>query len=213
MSSIIITLQSSLLQRAIDLELPGDVMLQNLLPELARTLKLPLAGSSGQTITYQLVHQAWQRPLRGTDTLANAGVVTGDILSLVSAASPIGAGAGGVSRGYGADSVLLRSESGIAVFALDNYGNPELTIGRYDERTGKSPDIDLSEEPDGSTVSRSHALLRKQGNQWVLTPLSAKNLVQVGNALLAPQQSWPLKSGDVITLGAVRLLFEAGYHP
>ena len=213
MSSIIITLQSSLLQEAIDLELPGDVMLQNLLPELARALKLPLADVAGQAITYQLVHQAWQRPLQGTDTLANAGVVTGDVLSLVSAASPIGAGAGGVSRGYEAGSVLLRSESGMAVFALNNYGKSELTIGRYDERTGNSPDIDLSEEPDGGTVSRSHALLRKQSNQWVLVPLSAKNLTQVGNASLAPQQSWPLKSGDIITLGAVRLVFETGYHP
>ncbi|RLC70528.1 MAG: hypothetical protein DRI81_18990, partial [Chloroflexi bacterium] len=99
MSSIIITLQSSLLQEVIDLELPGDVMLQNLLPELARALKLPLADGAGQAITYQLVHQAWPRPLQGTDTLANAGVVTGDVLSLVSAASPIGAGAGGISRG------------------------------------------------------------------------------------------------------------------
>ncbi|RLC73462.1 MAG: hypothetical protein DRJ03_26445 [Chloroflexi bacterium] len=213
MTTIIITLHPPGPGSPLDLELPGDVMLQNLLSELARALKLPLADGAGQAITYQLIHQAWQRQLRETNTLANAGVVTGDILSLVSAASPIGAGAGGVSRGYGAGSALLRSESGMAVFALDNYGKPKLTIGRYDERTGKFPDIDLSEEPDGSTVSRSHALLRKQSNQWVLAPLSAKNLVQVGNASLALQQSWPLKSGDTITLGAVRLVFEAGYCP
>ena len=208
MSYVIITLQSSLLRGTIDLELPGQVPLQNLLPELVRVLQLPSADGAGQPIAYQLVHQARQRPLRETETLSSTGVVTGDVLSLVSTASQIGVGPGGPSGGGFGTSALLRCESGM-VIALDNYGKAELTIGRYDAHTGKSPDIELSEEPSGNTVSRSHALLRKQGNQWILVPLSIRSPTQVGNAPLAPQQPWSLKPGDIITLGGVKLVFEA----
>ena len=99
------------------------------------------------------------------------------------------------------------------VIALDNYGKPELTVGRYDIRTGKSPDIDLSEYPAGNTVSRSHALLRKQGPQWILVSLSTRNPTRVGKTRLAPQQPRPLKPGDAITFGGVRFVFEVSHSP
>lgn len=189
--------------------MPGEVSLGNLVPELARVLQLPATDSAGRPITYQLVLQPRQRPLHKTDTLLGAGVVTGDILSLVSVASPVGAAPVRAGGGYQGASALLRSAAG-TVIALDNYGKAELTVGRYDARTGKSPDIDLSAEPDGSTVSRSHALLRRQGHQWALISLAARNRTRVGKTMLTPQQSCPLKAGDVITLGEVTLVFEAG---
>lgn len=212
MSAVIVTLRSPSPRGTLDLELPGEVMLQNLLPELIRVLQLPSAASMGQPVAYQLVHQARQRPLPETDTLVNAGVVTGDILSLVSTASHVGAASGDPGGGGFGTSALLRCGSGM-VIALDNYGKAELTIGRYDARTGKSPDIELSEEPSGNTVSRSHALLRKQGNQWVLVSLSTRSTSQIGNTTLVSQQSRPLQSGDVITLGEVKLVFEAARPP
>lgn len=207
MSSIIITLHPPGPSGPLDLELPGDVMLNKLLPELERALKLPLAGSGGRPITYQLIHQARQRTLRETDTLASAGVVTGDILSLASSGAPVG----NASAGPRSASAMLRSESGL-VFALDNYGKPELTVGRYDERTGQTPDIDLSDEPSSNTVSRFHALLRKRGAQWLLLSTSPKNTTQVRNTPLVSQQPWPLRPNDTITLGAVKLIFEAGHQ-
>jgi hypothetical protein len=208
MSSTIVTLRSPLLQRAVDLELPGEVLLKNLLPELVRVLQLPSTDSAGQPIAYQLVQEAAQRPLREAQTLLSAGVVRGEVLSLVSTGSQIGAGPGGAGGGS-VTSALLRCESGL-VIALDNYGKAELIIGRYDAHKGESVDIDLSEEPEGSTVSRSHALLRKKGDQWTLVSLSTKNPTRVGETKLAPQQSRPLKPGDTITLGAVKLVFETG---
>lgn len=203
MSSIIITLQSSHQRAAMDLELPGDVPLQDLLPALLQALQLSPTDAKGWPIPYQLVHQKQQRPLRPTETLLNAGVVTGDVLFLKGGAVP---GPGDVGL---RSMTRLRSPSGMVV-VLDNYGKTELTIGRYDARTGKSPDIDLSGEPHGNTVSRSHALLRRQGNQWILVALSPRSTTLVGNTQIAPQQSHPLKPGDVITLGAVRLVFEVG---
>jgi uncharacterized ubiquitin-like protein YukD len=206
MSSITITLQSSLLQVSIDLELPDEVTLHNLLPDLVRALKLPSVDNTGRPIAYQIIHQARNRSLHGDDTLQGTGIVTGDVLSLVSTSLPAGAVPPGWSSNTQGNSALLRCASG-KVIALDNYGKPELTVGRYDVRTGKSPDIDLSKEPAGDTVSRSHALLRKQGSQWTLMPLSARNPTQVGGTRLAPQQPHLLNSGDVIALGAVKLTF------
>ena len=202
---MIITLRTPLLQKDTDLELPGDVEIQHLLPELVRALQLPTSGGADQ---YQLIRHKRRRALRKKETLLKAGVATGDILSLTSTSQMSGGSSGSQGRGYGT-SALLRSQSGL-VIALDNYGKTELSVGRYDARTGKSPDIDLSEEPDGNTVSRSHAKLRRQGQQWVLVPVSNKSPTYVGNILLRPQQPQPLKPGDVITLGNLQLTFETG---
>lgn len=207
MTSLIITLNSPGPRGTLDLELPGEVPLRNLLPELTRVLQLPPTDSAGRSITYQLVRQTQgQLPLRETDTLQGTGVVTGEILSLAAGVLPARTAPRGAGGSYAGTLALLHCASG-KVIALDNYGKPELTLGRYDVRTGKSPDIDLSGEPAGDTVSRSHALLRKQGSQWMLVALSARNPTQVGGTRLALQQPHLLKSGDVIALGAVKLTF------
>ncbi len=205
MRTVVVSLQSP--RGSIDLELSGEVPVRNLLPELVRVLQLPAVDNVRRPIAYQLVHR--QRPLRETESLLEAGVVTGNTLFLVST-SQTGSVPGGAGGSHGGTSALLCCPSGMVV-ALDNYGKSELTMGRYDARTGNSPDIDLSGEPEGNTVSRSHALLRKQSNRWVLIPLSTKNPTMVGKTRLAPQQAQPLNSGDRITLGAVELVFEAGH--
>jgi len=208
MDTVVVTLQSSLLQRFVDLELPGEVPLQALLPALVNALQLPFTHGAGQSIAYQLYRQPQQSPLPASETLLSAGVVTGDVLTLVQ----MGARPGSVSGAQrGSSSALLHFDSGTMI-ALDNYGKAELTVGRYDAHTGTTPDIDLSEEPDGSTVSRSHALLRKQSNRWTLIPVSTTNATRVGNTRLTPQQPWPLKPGDVIVFGAVKLVFETGHQ-
>jgi uncharacterized ubiquitin-like protein YukD len=208
-SSVVITLQSDLLQGGtIDLELPAEVPLQDLLPPLVRALGIAPNNQAGQSMSYQLSHHRRRHPMQGSETLRDAGVATGDVLSLVSVGPHPGARRSSTA-GVSSRSALLRCESG-TVIALDNYGKHELSVGRYDARTGDSPDIDLSEEPGGGTVSRSHALLRKRGSQWVLIPFSTKNRTHVGNARIGPNQSHPLKSGDNVTLGSVRLVFETG---
>ena len=228
MTLVIITLHSPSPRGTLDLELPGEAPLRNLLPELVRVLQLPPADGAGRPITYQLVHQAQRRPLHEAETLLDARIVTGDVLSLVGAAPQMHAAPGGASTSHwGASALrqggstelaevsgqaLLRCASGM-VIALDNYGKPELTVGRYDARTGKAPDIDLSQDPAGNTVSRSHALLRKQGPQWILVSLSTRNPTWVGKTRLAPQQPRPLKQGDAITFGGVKFVFDIGHSP
>lgn len=210
MSTVIVTLYSPGQHGSLDLELPREVQLRNLLPAMLAALKLPSVDAHGQPLTYQLTRQAGQPPLQETENLSGAGVVTGDVLHLVTTALP--ALPPLRNRSLLGNSALLRSFGG-KVIVLENYGKDTLAVGRYDAATGKSPDIDLSDEPGGNTVSRDHALLRKQGNQWVLIPRSARNTTRVNNTTLTPAQPHVLQSNDVIALGGVKLKFEAGLSP
>ena len=203
MSSIIVTLHIPGPRTPIDLELPDDVPLKKLFPALLSALRLPRTDIAGRPIPYHLTWQSRGRTLHVHKTLHEAGVVTGDILALISQVPP----GIPVGRTGGGQIASLRTPSGIVIL-LENYGKTELTIGRYDARTGQHPDIDLSDEADGSTVSRAHALLRKQGNRWTLTPISVKNTTKLGNMSLTPHQAYPLQSGQIITLGAVSYIFE-----
>jgi hypothetical protein len=210
MQPVVITLRTPDIGGAIDLELPGDVEVQQLLPGLLRALQLPKTNQTGSQIIYRLIRERRRRSLRPAETLLDAGVNTGDYLALQSSASP-----GQIHRqGRGShaqrSSTLLRSSASGMIFALDNYSKQDLEIGRYDARTGKYPDIDLSHEPHGNTVSRSHALLRKQGEQWILIPVSIKNSTVVDGNPIPNQQPYPLQPGNIITLGGVELTFKVG---
>jgi Mrp family chromosome partitioning ATPase len=76
MSSIILTLRSPDLPEDRDLELPGDVRLERLLPELVRSLHLPPGD-------YRLACHS--RLLEADETLVAARVLTGDVLTLLPA--------------------------------------------------------------------------------------------------------------------------------
>lgn len=198
MSSLIITLKSPLLPGAIDLELPGDVPMRRLLPELARALHLP-------PDTYYLARRS--RVIRDDEALFDVHILMGDILTLQPAHAPPPPR---TAPGHGATqyigSALLTTASG-RVIALNNFGKDELLIGRYDPRILQVPDIDMTGEPHGETVSRVHAMLRRQRNRWSIVALSTRNPTRVGSTPVPPQQSHPLTSGDVITLGGAKLTF------
>lgn len=205
MSSVIITLRLPQTNETRDLELPDDVMLRKLLPALVQAMGLPWINVPNTSSAYQLTltRGSYVRTLRETDTLQLSGIVTGDILTLSSNIQhPIAQAAMQAHA-------RLRCESG-AIVALDNFGKTELSLGRYDHRTGHAPDIDLSNEPNGNTVSRYHALLRKQGTQWYLVHTAPQNFSRVGSHQIPLQQPWPLRPGDTLYLGEVKLRFEAG---
>jgi len=196
-SSVVITLQSPHLPGAIDLELPGDVPVGQLLPELVRALRLPPAD-------YRLARRS--RILRDDETLFAAQVLLGDILTLLPAhAAPSAAYPGHGATQY-ISSARLTLPSGRTI-VLDNFGKEELLVGRYDPRLLQVPDIDMTGEPRGDTVSRIHAMLRRQGGRWFIVALSTRNPTRVGGMLVPPQRSHPLQSGSEIVLGAARLLF------
>ncbi|MEW6020463.1 MAG: FHA domain-containing protein, partial [Pseudomonadota bacterium] len=56
-----------------------------------------------------------------------------------------------------------------------------------------------------SNVSRRHAEIRQEGNEYVIVDLDSTNGVEVNGQRVRKRT---LRSGDVITLGATRVRFE-----
>ena len=63
-------------------ELPDDVVVKELLPELTTSLELPVTGPDGRPMSYRLDSKALGRELKEDETLAQAGVPTDDRLMM-----------------------------------------------------------------------------------------------------------------------------------
>ncbi len=61
-------------------EVPDDVEVKDLIPELTTSLELPTTGPDGRPIGYRLDSKALGRELQDEDTLASAGVPEDDRL-------------------------------------------------------------------------------------------------------------------------------------
>jgi hypothetical protein len=63
-------------------ELPDDVPVKELLPELTTSLELPVTGPDGRPMSYRLDSKALGRELSEDETLAAAGVPADDRLMM-----------------------------------------------------------------------------------------------------------------------------------
>ena len=63
-------------------EIPDDVVLHDLMPELASLLELPTVGPDGRPMGYRLDSKALGRELKENETLAAAGIPENDRLML-----------------------------------------------------------------------------------------------------------------------------------
>ena len=61
-------------------EIPDDVPIKDLMPELATSLELPTTGPDGRPISYRLDSKALGRELQEEETLADAGIPEEDRL-------------------------------------------------------------------------------------------------------------------------------------
>lgn len=61
-------------------EVPDDVEVKDLIPELATSLELPTTGPDGRPMGYRLDSKALGRELKDDETLAAAGVPADDRL-------------------------------------------------------------------------------------------------------------------------------------
>ncbi len=89
-------------------------------------------------------------------------------------------------------------------------GKSEILIGREDPVSNIFPDIDLTPHGgDEGGVSRRHARIFAQGNQIFIEDLNSTNYTYVNQQKLTPGQPHPLKDGDELRLGKVRLTYTA----
>ena len=63
-------------------EVPDDVPVKELVPELATTLELPTVGPDGRPVSYRLDSKALGRELQDDETLASAEVPDDDRLMI-----------------------------------------------------------------------------------------------------------------------------------
>ena len=63
-------------------EVPDDVIVKELVPELATTLELPTVGPDGRPVSYRLDSKALGRELKDDETLAGAAVPDDDRLMI-----------------------------------------------------------------------------------------------------------------------------------
>ena len=63
-------------------ELPDDVVVKELIPELTTSLELPITGPDGRPMSYRLDSKALGRELKEDESLAQAGVPKDDRLMM-----------------------------------------------------------------------------------------------------------------------------------
>ena len=63
-------------------EVPDDVIVKELLPELTTSLELPVTGPDGRPMSYRLDSKALGRELKEDETLSQAGVPKDDRLMM-----------------------------------------------------------------------------------------------------------------------------------
>ncbi len=92
---------------------------------------------------------------------------------------------------------------------FDLAGKSEILIGREDPISNIYPDVDLTPHggEDGG-VSRLHAKIFLQGNQYMIEDENSTNFTFVNKQKLAPKTPTPINNGDEIRLGRVVLKFQ-----
>jgi CRP-like cAMP-binding protein len=84
----------------------------------------------------------------------------------------------------------------------------ESYVGRVDRVTGAVPDIDLSDEDPKRFMSRRHAKIVKDDNQYALVEeIGTVNGTFLNNQRLATGTPVPLKNGDTLTFANITLTF------
>lgn len=84
----------------------------------------------------------------------------------------------------------------------------ETNIGRWDADGGIFPDVDLDQDDPEAKVSRRHARIIREGNQFFIEDLGSTNgtFINRGRRLL-PGNRHPLSNGDEIIVGKTFLKF------
>lgn len=96
-----------------------------------------------------------------------------------------------------------------AQFPLNEAG--ESLIGRLDPNRGIHPEVDLSRYDPAARVSRRHAKIFVQNNQFLIEDLNSSNGTFInGQVRLVPRQPHLLSSGDEVRLGETLLKFVVG---
>lgn len=83
MASLDVTITDATGTKEQDASVPDDAPAVRIIARLVQLMELPMSGPDGQPLAYKFHHRASGRQLREEETLAMAGVSSGDQLRLV----------------------------------------------------------------------------------------------------------------------------------
>jgi serine/threonine-protein kinase len=111
------------------------------------------------------------------------------------------------ARGAALSLSLVGSTGEMRTFALDKESH---LIGRADPHAQIFPEIDLTGIQNDTKISRRHARIYRQGEQFFVEDLSSANGTFVNGVHLTPKQSRPIQAGDTVRFGDTSLRVNAG---
>jgi hypothetical protein len=219
---LFITLGSRQRKDRVLLEMPGDQPIRDLMQDLAQVVDWKELAEIPPAALCLETEEGEQ--LAGSQTLADAGVSSSDLLFLTSKAirpspTPQAAEQGAPDNAEppsGKSSVSehvleilrqprLAGPRGL-VFLLEK---PRLVVGRSGK--GAVPDIDLTEWDTKMIASRKHAVIEQTKDGFVLRPEKSTNGTFVNGVEVPAGSSRVLKEGDRIQFGfqGLELFFNA----
>jgi uncharacterized ubiquitin-like protein YukD len=226
-----VTLRGEYGHDEVDLEMPGNLPIGQLLPDLIKALNWPMA-EGGQPLHY-LIRTESGHILEDSETLLDAGIENSDVL-WINLAEGIDTKEISESR---ADDTEIGSEVGpVRGFAPVAATNPSpkdrrgtltpplsvrlpihepslissqgliFVLGQPPITIGRSssghqPNIDLSEIDTEIVSSREHAEIHAEGDRFVLIPKQTTNGTFVNGVELLPEEKHALEEEDVIQFG------------
>lgn len=89
-----------------------------------------------------------------------------------------------------------------------------MVIGRAQPETSTFPDIDLSPfNAEELGVSRQHLIIKLDGERVVVTDNKSSNGTKLNGERLKPNEAYPVRHGDELTLGTMALKVELLTNP
>lgn len=167
-----------------DLALPGDIPSQFLAEAIARAVAMN--PGNGQICYLEVISANEVRRISPARSLEEARVYTGSFIQI------------GIENQANGQDVCLISSSGVR-FLLNKT---IMVIGRPTKKSDSPVDVDLSPLDRDTVVSRSHAVIRFEGNQIKIVD-AGRNGTWLNNFQLVPGQPYVLTHGDTISFGPV----------
>ena len=167
-----------------------------------RLEELSVAAASNLTVDATVA----EHPVAVAVAVAGAGAATIDVSEEVAAVRPVAHAAAPQASPSSNGHPRFVSEDGVLTFWIKN---DRATIGRFDPVTGLKPEVDLSALDLNRSVSRHHARFTMEGGLFVVTEeVGALNGTFVNGKQLVTGKSTPIKDGDELSLGMVKLVFK-----
>jgi hypothetical protein len=189
-----------------DVELPSDIPLRVLAPNLARAIGHPDVPADGMPVKYVIKQTATGEVLPPDRTLEGCGIVHADILLLMVKPIPAPLVRAETSVTFSGPGLVHRSGKTF------RFRGKTILVGRADPKAGLPHSVlgvDLTELDDAETpsVSRRHAKVLLQRGRWQVEDLESTNGTAVDGRWLQAHERAVLDDGSTVQFGDVVLAF------